>query len=184
MTQEELRLKQDLVISRNPDDLCRSLLDTLAKETDLWRELRGVMADERETIKRPASLEALHDLNARKETAIWKLKMMETVRAGYVRKIGRALGIPENEVNMTSLAGAIEGDIRNEFHSFQQNLKALLREIHELNRGNQDLLDVSVSLLRGTIDFIQELATRNPVYQNSGRLARAGCNGRIVQAQG
>jgi hypothetical protein len=110
--------------------------------------------------------------------------MLEEVRAGYVRKIGRAMGIPENEVNMTSVAGALEGDVRKDFQSCRQNLKSLLREIHELNRGNQDLLDVSVSLLRNAINFIQQLATRNPIYQNCGRLTRSGCHGRIVQAKG
>ncbi len=184
MTQEEFRFKQDLPSSRNPDELCRSLLAALATETAVWRELRGIVADEREMIKRPSSIEDLRGLQAKKETVVWKLKMLEEVRAGYVRKIGRAMGIPEGEVNLTSLTGAVEGDVRAELQSCRKNLRSLLREIHALNRGNQDLLDVSVSLLRGTIDFIQELATRNPVYQNSGRLARAGCNGRIVRAQG
>ncbi len=184
MTQEEFRLKQDLVSSRNPGDLCRSLLTALATETGVWRELRGLIADERETIKRPSSIEDLRSLQAKKETVIWKLKMLEEVRAGYIRKIGRAMGMPEGEVNLTSLADAVDGDVRADLQSCRQNLRSLLREIHELNRGNQDLLDVSVSLLRGAIDFIQELGMRNPVYQQSGRLMRAGRNGRIVEAEG
>jgi len=156
----------------------------LARETEIWRDLRAIIVSERETIKRPSSLDALRDLNAKKETVIWKLKMLEEVRAGYIRKIGRAMGIPESEVNMTTLSGFLEGEVRDDFQSRRQNLKSLLREIHELNRGNQDLLDVSVALLRNAIHFIQELATGNPVYQNSGRLTRSGCNGRIVQAKG
>jgi len=184
MTQEEFRLKQDLLTTRDPDELYRALLMALARETEIWRDLRAIIVSERETIKRPSSLDALRDLNAKKETVIWKLKMLEEVRAGYIRKIGRAMGIPENEVNMTSLSGALEGEVREDFQSCRQNLKSLLREIYELNRGNQDLLDVSVSLLRNAINFIQELTTGNPVYQNSGRLMRSGCNGRIVQTKG
>jgi flagellar biosynthesis chaperone FliJ len=184
MTQEEFRLKQDLLTTRDPDELCRALLMALARETEIWRDLRAIIVSERETIKRPSSLDALRDLNAKKETVIWKLKMLEEVRAGYIRKIGRAMGIPENEVNMTSLSGFLEGEVREDFQSCRRNLKSLLRDIHELNRGNQNLLDVSVALLRNAINFIQELATGNPVYQNSGRLTRSRCNGRIVQTKG
>ena len=183
MTQEELSLKKGLMRSRSLHDHFRSLLAVLGKEADLWRELREIIIGERETIKRP-SLEDLHGLNTRKETVIWKLKMLEEVRAGYVRKIGRTLGIPEREINLSALSAEAGGAFREAFQSCREEMGQLLGEIRERNRTNQDLLDVSASLLRGTIDFMQELAAGNSCYSQSGRLTPAGRNGRILQTKG
>ncbi|MBI4632655.1 MAG: flagellar protein FlgN [Deltaproteobacteria bacterium] len=159
------------------------LLSVLGMELEVYRELRTVIAREKDILIKP-SLEVLNESNSKKETCILKAKMLEEARTNNVKKIAKCLGIENDNINLTTLSSYANDKLREELKANQDDLSSLLMEIRRLNKINKDLLDSSLSFLKGSIDFINELMSSGSTYRNTGKVTILPRNGKILQTEG
>lgn len=162
--------------------LYQGLLSVLRREAEVYRELKTVIAREKDILMKP-SLGDIQASNSRKETCILKAKVLEEARMNGVKRIAKRLGI-QDPVNLTLLASHADDALREELKACQADLTLLAGEIGALNKVNRDLLDSSLTFLRGSIDFIHALLSPGSTYMNTGKVALLPRNGKILQTEG
>jgi Zn-dependent oligopeptidase len=163
--------------------LYEGLLSVLKKELELYRELRTVLVHEKDMLMKP-SLGEINESNAKKETCILKAKMLEEARMSSVKRIARCLGIEQELVNLTTLSAYANHKLKQEIQTYQADLSALLTEIRERNRVSKELLDSSLTFLRGSINFINNLMSSGSPYLSTGERCLPSRNGKLLHTEG
>ncbi len=183
MLYQDISAHHDLEEDVELYSLYESLLSVLGRELEVYRELRTVIAREKDILMKP-SLEVLNESNSKKETCILKAKMLEEARINCVKRIAKGLGIEKDNVNLTTLSFYANDKLREEIRANQADISSLLTDISRLNKTNKDLLDSSLSFLKGSIDFINELMSSGSTYMNTGKVTILSRNGKILQTEG
>jgi flagellar biosynthesis/type III secretory pathway chaperone len=184
-TMSELDLSQDVYMELDADfkRLIDSLLTVLARETVIYEELQDIVRKERQTLKKP-SVQLISESNNRKETCILKARMLEEVRTNLVRKLARHLGREEREINLTLLASLADEEQGGALRTHQERLTQLLESIREINAMNQDLLDYSLSYVKNSINFLNQIMSTGADYVNTGKLKNGSRNGAVICRRG
>ncbi len=177
MNDIELSADQEL------DELFDSMITLLYREIEVYRDILGSVVEEKNILLKP-SLDQIYESNARKETLILKAKLLEEVRSGIVRKIAAALGKPEQDVNLSALALATDKDRGKLIRESRGVLSPLLKEIHERNEKNKELLDSSLVFVKSSIQFINDLVTPCLGYRQTGEMNSFNRNGRLLRTEG
>lgn len=183
MLYQDISVHGDLEEDMELYTLYDGLLSILRRELEVYRELRTVIVHEKDILMKP-SLEDINESNSKKETCILKAKMLEETRINSVKRIAKCLGIEKDNVNLTTLSSHANDKLKQELKAYQVDLSSLLMEIRELNKISKDLLDSSLSFLKGSIDFINELMSSGPTYMNTGKISLLPGNGKILQTEG
>jgi hypothetical protein len=165
------------------ENLIDSLLSVLTKEVEIYEELRTTIQEERGLLRRP-SLALLSSSNNKKETCILKARMLEEVRANIVKKIAKNLDRNENDINISILSLYTEERQTNALKARQKSLLPLMQSIKEANEINQGLLDYSLSYVRNSMIFINNLLSIGSGYAHTGKLKASNTNGRILNREG
>jgi flagellar biosynthesis/type III secretory pathway chaperone len=163
--------------------LIDSLLTVLTKETVVYEELQVIVRKERQTLKKP-SLELMSESNNRKETCILKARMLEEVRTNIVRKLARHLGREERDVNLSLLASLAGEEQSGALEVHQKRLTQLLGSIREANGLNRDLLEHSLSYVKNSIHFLNQVMCTGADYVNTGKLKAGNRNGAVLCRRG
>ena len=181
----DLDLSQDVYMEPHPDfkRLIDSLLSVLTKEMVVYEEIQGIVQEERNTLKKP-SLERISESNNRKETCILKARMLEEVRANIVRKLASHLGRDEKEINIALLASAVGERQGEALRAHQRGLMVLLGSIKEANKKNRDLLDYSLSYVKNSLNFLNQIMCTGADYVNTGKLKAGNRNGTVLSREG
>jgi len=177
MNDIELSADQEL------DELFDSLITLLQREIEVYRDILESVVEEKNILLKP-SLELIYESNARKETLILKAKLLEEVRSGIVRKIAAALGKPEQEVNLSALALAADNNRSRLIKESRGVLSPLLKEIHDRNEKNKQLLDSSLVFVKSSIQFINDLISPCLGYMETGKMNSLSRNGRLLRTEG
>jgi flagellar biosynthesis/type III secretory pathway chaperone len=180
-----LDIRQEESVKKDGDfeKLVDSLLSLLAKEIEVYEELQAIIQEERETLTRP-SLDLISDGNSKKETCILKAKMLEEVRANIVKKIAGRLGMEEKEINISLLASQVGGCQRTALKARQKILLTLVGAIKETNKLNRELLDYSLSYVRNSVNFINNIMCTGADYANTGKLKTGSRSGIMLCKEG
>ena len=165
------------------ESLLDSLLAVLRKHGEVYRELQANINEKREVLIRP-SLELLTESNSKTETCVLKAKMLEEVRANIVRKIAKSLDRQEQDITLTLLAAYADGPRKTELRTQQRALSSLMGAISESNEKNKVLLDYSLSYVKSTMNFINNLLSTGADYVNTGKLRTADRHGRLLCKEG
>jgi hypothetical protein len=178
LTQEE-RMEMDNDFER----LIDSLLSVLTKEIVVYEELQAIVHEERRALRRP-SLELISESNNKKETCILKARMLEEVRANIVRKLAKHLGREEKDINISVLASHVSERQRTAFKAQQKILMTLIGTIKETSKMNRDLLDYSLSYVRNSVNFINQIMCSGADYVNTGKFKTSNRNGIMLCKEG
>ncbi len=180
-----MELNQEQSVNNDSDfeKLVDSLLSVLAKEIEVYEELQAITREERGTLTRP-SLELVAESNSKKETCILKARMLEEARANVVRKIAKHLGREEKEINISLLASQAGERQRAALKNRQKILMTLIGAIKETNKMNRDLLDYSLSYVRNSVNFINQIMSTGADYMNTGKLKTSNRNGMMFCKEG
>jgi hypothetical protein len=165
------------------ENLVDSLLSVLTKEVEVYEELRTTIQNEKGLLRRP-SLELLSSNNNKKETCILKARMLEEVRVNIVKKIAKHIDRNEKEINISLLSLYTEDRQTNALKARQRILLPLMQSLKEANDMNQGLLDYSLSYMRNSMIFINNLLSIGSGYVHTGKLNVSNTNGRILNRQG
>lgn len=180
-----MEINQEQSVNKDSDfeKFIDSLLSVLAKEIEVYEELQAITQAERVTLTRP-SLELVAESNSKKETCILKARMLEEVRANVVRKIAKHLGREEKEINISLLASHAGGRQKAALKGRQKILMTLIGDIKETNKMNRDLLDYSLSYVRNSVNFINQIMCTGADYVNTGKLKTTNRNGIMFCEEG
>lgn len=180
-----LGLTQDVHMDLDGDleRLIDSLLAVLTKEIVVYDELQTIIHDERETLKKP-SLELISDSNSKKETCILKARMLEEVRANIIRKLARHLGQEESDITITLLAEHASDRHKAALKAKQTILLSLIGAIKETNQINRNILDYSLSYVRNSINFLNQIMCTGADYAKTGKLKTGNRNGAMFCKEG
>lgn len=173
----------ELYADQELDELFDSLITLLQREIEVYRDILESVVEEKNILLKP-SLELIYESNARKETLILKAKLLEEVRSGIVRKIAAALGKPEQEVNLSALALAADNNRSRLIKESRGVLSPLLKEIHDRNEKNKQLLDSSLVFVKSSIQFINDLISPCLGYMETGKMNSLSRNGRLLRTEG
>jgi flagellar biosynthesis/type III secretory pathway chaperone len=176
---KEEKAKKDLDF----DELLDALLSVLRKEVEVYEELQAIIAEEHDVLIRPSS-RLLFESNAKKETCVLKAKMSEEVRANIVKKIAKLLDREEKEINFTILSSCADESRKTELDARRKILFPLVQSINKENEKNKNLLDYSLSYIRSSINFINDLLSSGIGYVHTGKLKIGNTNGRILNREG
>jgi len=160
-----------------------SLLGVMRKEIEAYGELAGAIESEKGVLAKP-SLESLNASNSRKETCILKIRILEELRTRVLARIAASLGLEERNLHLQNLLPHARPDLRQALRACQTELRSLLARINEENRRNRALLDASLSGVRTTRHFMENLIGSGSTYMGSGELNNGGLSGRICSERG
>lgn len=160
-----------------------SLLSVIKKEVEVYRELGVIIAEEFDVLMQPR-LDSIAECTTKKFVCIMKAKALEEERAKLVGAIAMALGRKEGEINFTMLSAYADASRAAQLEAQRQILFPLVRAINEANEKNMGLLDFSLSCVRSSIDFVNNLLSTGANYENTGQLKSDGLQGRVVNSKG
>jgi len=165
------------------ESLMDSLLAVLRKEMEVYRELQANMNEKRDVLIRH-SLEQLTESNGKMEACVLKAKMLEEVRVNIVKKIARSLGRQEKDITLTFLSSYVDGRRKTELRAQQSALHSLMGSINENKEKNKALLEYSLSYVKSTMNFMNNLLSTGANYIKTGKLLRSNLNGRMLYRKG
>ena len=165
------------------ESLLDSLLVVLRQDVEVYGELQANINEKRDVLRRP-SLELLTESDSKTATCVLKAKMLEEARTNIVKKIAKSLGRQEKDITLTFLASYVNGQRKTELKAQQMALNSLMDSINEINEKNKTLLDYSVSYVKSTMDFVNNLLYTGADYVSTGQLKTGARKGRIFCKEG
>ena len=178
-------ISQEIDVKKEADfnGLLDSLLSVIKKEVEVYKELQFIITKEFDVLMQP-TLDLLSYSNTKKDTCILKARMLEEVRSNIVKKIARFLGREEKEINFTVLSSYGDKSRTAELDTQRKILFPLIQGINEANEKNKGLLDFSLSYVRSSMDFVNNLLSTGADYGGMGRLKSGGLHGRVINREG
>ncbi|MHB8829987.1 MAG: flagellar protein FlgN [Syntrophales bacterium] len=167
----------------NFEVLLDSLLSTVDQEIDAYRKLQAIIAEESNVLMKP-DLDSISASNSQKDDCIFSARLLEEERSKLVRDIAWALGKRGREINFTILAAYCDEGRAARLEAQRQILFPLIQSISKANEKNMGLLDFSLSYVRSSIDFINNLLSAGASYERTGQLKADGLQGRVVNSKG
>jgi len=183
MTDLDLSPGTCIELDRDFEKLVDSLLAVLSKEIVVYEELQTIVLEEGKTLKRP-SLELISESNNKKETSVLKARMLEEVRTNIIRKLARHLDSQERDITISMLASHVSERQSEALKIRQEKLTTLLKSLKNRNQKNRDLLDYSLSYVKNSVNFLNQMICAGADYANTGKLKTGNRNGTILCKEG
>ena len=152
------------------DGLWDDLGLVIRQEVEQYRRLLALLRHEKGLIVR-GQLQPLLDLIKQKETLTVELKVLEEARATLLDRVAARLGLEAGDLHFGRLGALAPPTHAALFDGLLQEFRLLVRQLAVANERNGVLLESSLEYIRGSLQLFTTLADRNPVYQDSGRLA-------------
>jgi FlgN protein. len=165
------------------ESIFTSLIEVLRKELAIYQELKNAISGENIILIKP-SLDELNHSNAIKENIILKARMLEEVRLNILKKIARNLDINIKEIKLSGLAQFADERHRREIGVIREELEQITQDINALNETNKALLDVSLTCVQSSLDFIGSMMSSGAVYLKSGQIETMPNKGKYFHTEG
>lgn len=146
-------------------DRFRNLLDILKSQCELYSELASVMALEKEAVAR-WNVDDTLELTKRKDTLVYKEKILEEARRTIIKKISMDEG--RDEISLAEIIDLTDGaELRNEFNQVRTDLKNVMHRLNDENLALKILYRTNISLVN---DFFDRLGiTSGSTYGTQGK---------------
>lgn len=161
------------------EELIASLLDVLREEIVLYRSLVDLLTDEQTTLM-AADIEALEEIEKKKETIGLRIRLLEESRQGLSDDLQRIVPLPGGEVTLTAIVAVSKGAARNQLRECQSELRGLFTTMSSLVQLNERLVGRSLAFLRGAVSIMGSHDQDLPVYGEKGCLVDGHGAPRIV----
>jgi flagellar biosynthesis/type III secretory pathway chaperone len=141
-------------------DRFRNLLDILKSQCELYSELASVMALEKEAVAR-WNVDDTLELTKRKDTLVYKEKLLEEARRTIIKKISMDEG--RDEISLLEIIDLMDEDnLRQEFNQVKADLKLVMHRLNDENLALKILYRTNISLVN---DFFDKLGiTAGSIY--------------------
>lgn len=165
------------------ENIFTSLIEILRKESAVYQELKSAIIYEKKILKKPILDELSHN-NAVKENIILKARMLAETRTNVLKKLARSFDLSTSGIKLNQLAGYAGTEQRKEIEAIRDELFLISREINALNAANKDLLDASMSNIKGSLLFINSIMSSESVYLECGKMKTVQKNGIYFHKEG
>ncbi|GAB1535831.1 hypothetical protein ADMFC3_14620 [Geovibrio sp. ADMFC3] len=133
-------------------DRFRNLLDIMKSQCELYSELASVMALEKEAVAR-WNVDDTLELTKRKDTLVYKEKLLEEARRTIIKKISMDEG--RDEISLLEIIDLMDEDnLRQEFNQVKADLKLVMHRLNDENLALKILYRTNISLVN---DFFDKL---------------------------
>lgn len=174
--------KENIPEAKATSGMFDSLTQNLKQEMGLLQLLSDSLEREREILLRSNARE-LTEHNAKKETILLKMRMLDEIRRNTVKKISRVCGTGEN-ADLTLLASHAGPGEREALLECRNSIAALAASVRERNEANREIIGLSLGHVQGAIDFLGELMNGDRTYGNSGKWNKGRKKGKVVNTEG
>lgn len=163
----------------------KKLASNLDEVTKSYRTLLEIVRTEREILI-SAQIEKLHENNASKEAALYKLKALDSARERYARELADLLGTDAVTPRLLDLAQKIAGPKGDQLRRVHSTLELLVRRANELNTENSEYARTALGGLNGAIENIKETVAGKKTYERQGKMSAYGPTrtGNFVRREG
>ncbi len=148
--------------------MIKRLIDTLNKETELYKELLSLLQEERSLLGRRRGDE-LQRIASKIESLAFKIKGVEDVRRGCVEAIGENLGIGGDGIKLSRIIESVGEPYRSILKHIQSNLLSITGSIKELNVENGIVIRRGMDYIQSAFLFLKEISTFE-TYKPTGRI--------------
>jgi flagellar biosynthesis/type III secretory pathway chaperone len=155
------------------------LIDLLRQESELYRSLLVVIDREKKAAIRP-DLNALNEAGIDKEKHLLEINNKEERRRHLVARLAEAQGVVATDLTLTKISQWESGPQTENLRQVSQEFSALLARVQAANRRNQQIVEHSLVLLKGSFNLLNQLMTPNTVYYRTGSIQRAKSTGKCV----
>lgn len=142
----------------------------IRQEVEQYRRLLALLRHEKGLIVK-GQLQPLLDLIKQKETLTVELKVLEEARRTLMDRVAARLGLAASELHFGRLGALAPPSHAGLFDGLLQEFRLLVRQLAVANERNSVLLESSLDYIRTSLQLFTTVADRNPVYQDSGKLA-------------
>lgn len=143
------------------EELARKLLDVLALEERVHRDLRELLAEERGRMI-ALDADALYGLAARKEVLAEEGRLAERGRVALVNQCAQGLGIGELPISLGRLCDALGEAASAPLREAQSRLVAVIGAVRELAEANRVLGGERLAHVQSTLTLLGRLSPSLP----------------------
>ena len=143
------------------EELVEKLLGVLALEERVHRDLRELLAEERERMI-ALDADALYGLAARKEVLAEEGRLAEGGRVALVDQCAQGLGIRETPVPLGRLCDALGEEAAVPLREAQSRLVAVIGAVRELAEANRALGGERLAHVQSTLKLLGRLSPTLP----------------------
>ena len=160
------------------------LLDILEKETDCYRKMQTVLADEEQSIGLTGR-DRFDRVQQEKEALVARIGKLEIRRRQIVEHLTHAFPEHAGPVTVTRLAGELDPPDNRTLLDLARRLRSLIEDVQAKNSRNQQLIDQYLRLVKGSLRLLSNLMDSGPIYRKPGsRQPVTGCRpgaGRFIR---
>jgi flagellar biosynthesis/type III secretory pathway chaperone len=169
-------------MQKNIDLLYESLLLFLKQEYEQYQALCKCLKEEALIMKK-SKLENILASNARKEAIVLSLKVAAEMRDKAVNKIATHFNITQ-PISTSNIIAHTQGNTRQILFDYQEKFADVIEEIKKVNENNKNMISLSLSHTRNTLNYINSLLSSNPNYNHLGHIKAENLQGRLISQAG
>lgn len=158
------------------------LLETIADEIKCYREIKAVIAKERDAAT-ASDKDQLMRICQDKQAIVARIAQTEKKRQERVEQLALACAIQDRPLTITRLCASLPEPYAAELKTLASELKALVEDVQRENNANAKLFSQALELIHGSLKLINELIYAQAVYKKPGSENRtqgyAGDRGRV-----
>jgi flagellar biosynthesis/type III secretory pathway chaperone len=162
----------------------KALEEALGIESDLQRELAGVLTSEQQLLTK-MSLEEMPRLQVQKDAVLERLgEQTENLKA-CIKGLAQAFNLPESESqSLSGITGFLNEQDRTRLRKAQQDLISLTGTVRDQNRINDRLIHGSMSYVSQYLTLLRGLVAHPAGYLSNGIVPEHQDSGRILVLKG
>ena len=158
------------------------LIEVLRQEHALYRSLLVVIDQEKEAAVR-SDVEALNQAALDKEKHLVEIHMKEKLRGQLVARLAEERGDATADLTLSRISQRADEPQAGTLRRVSRDFATLLCQVQAANRRNQQIVEHSLQLLRGSFNLLNELMTPNTVYYRTGDIQSAKSTGKCVRSE-
>lgn len=178
----DITVLQENAMSKDLNFLYKSLYLSLEQEYERYRELF-------EAIQKEASLlisgdpKVIIDFNLNNERLLLSARIASDIRLEAINKITSFLHLDQT-VTMGQLIAYAPANIRQNLIDYKEKFADMILKIQKTNNRNRDLIEVSISHINNTLNYIDSLTYANPNYDRHGQIRAGNLQSRLISEAG
>lgn len=145
------------------------IMETLDQTQQLYQDLLTMVQKERSAVLN-SSVDHLSELLVDKEELLSQLAHLETLRNEQLKAIAGHLQLPTQSLTLSMLAARSPAHLAQKINERRGALKRLIGAISKVNEENRSMTRHCLSLVQGSLQFLQHWIRPPSIYGASGNI--------------
>lgn len=175
---------ESTILESSKDRNYQRLVANLEEMTKLYRQLLEIVRKEKQLLI-DANMEKLQENNELKESLLFKIKSVDTLRIRYAAEMATLVHSDHEQPRLLDIAknlGGAEGDRLRVIHSA---LDLLVKRLSEINKENEEVAQSALKNLNGALGNIKDTLSGKKTYSAKGQAQRGpDQSGHFVSREG